>query len=274
MTGARQGAFAAVDDAPDLTRRSGGTRVPVPVDLGALTAARGAALAWPLLDVLVLVVVPVAVGVVTQLWVGAVLLVAAVAVGVAGLLRTGRTPAQRVLGLRTVARATALPPTVRSLLAADVLTVDVRHGRDPLRFEPRPTAARPVLPAAMSVDPWAATGEHAGHAVLLLDDGAVVPVPAPTVLGRNPSPSRPDGLAVRVTDLSRTLSRSHVEVAPHPAGVQVTDLGSANGTAVALPGAAFEVLVPGASAVVPVGGRLAIGDRTIVVADRSAVEVP
>jgi len=271
---APQGAFAAVDDAPDLTRRSGGTRAPVPVDLGTFVAAGGARLAWPLLDLLVLVVVPVVLGVTVSLWLGAATLVVAVPAGVAGLLRTGRTPAQRALGLRTVARPTALPPTVRTLLATDVLTVDVRRGRDPLRFEPRPTAAPPVLPAAMVVDPWAATGEHAGHVVLLLDDGAVVPVPAPTVLGRNPSPSRPDGLAVRVTDLSRTLSRSHVEVAPHPAGLQVTDLGSANGTAVALPGAAFEVLVPGATAVIPVGGRLAIGDRTIVVADRSAVEVP
>ncbi|GIG21635.1 hypothetical protein Cch01nite_23590 [Cellulomonas chitinilytica] len=270
---APQGAFAAVDEAPDLARRSGGTRAPVPVDLGAFAPAGGAGRAWPLLDAVLLVVVPVALGLTTVLWLGAAALVVAVPAGGAGLLRTGRTPAQRLLGLRTVARATALPPTVRSLLAADVVTVDVRHGGDPLRFEPRPTAVPPAPPPALSVDPWAATGEHAGHVVLLLDDGAVVPVPAPTVLGRNPAPSRPDGLAVRVTDLSRTLSRSHVEVAPHPAGLQVTDLGSANGTAVALPGGAFEVLVPGATAVVPVGGRLAIGDRTIVVADRSAVEV-
>jgi len=273
MTGGRQGAFAQVDDAPELARRSGGTRVPVPVDLGAYAPAGGAQRAWPLLDLVLLVVVPVALGLVTLLWVGAVVLVAAVGAGIAGLLRTGRTPAHRVLGLRTVARGTALPPTVRSLLAADAATLDVRRGRDPLRFEPRPSAA---LPTGLTVqlDPWAATGEHAGHLVLLLDDGTVVPVPASTVLGRNPAPARPDGHAVRVTDLSRTLSRSHVEVTPHPAGLQVTDLGSANGTAVALPGAAFEVLVPGASAVVPLGGRLAIGDRTMVVADRSTVEVP
>ncbi|MGY4645330.1 FHA domain-containing protein [Cellulomonas sp. URHB0016] len=269
MTGARQGAFAPVDDPPDLARRSGGSRVPVPVELDAFVPAAGARRAWLLLDVVLLVVVPAALGV-AQVWVGVVAVVAAVTAGVAGLLRTGRTPAHRVLGLRTVGRTTALPPTVRELLGADAVSLDVRQGTDPLRFEPRPRAAVPVV----RVDPWAADGGRTARAVLMLDDGTVVTVPVPTVLGRNPVPSGPGAVAVRVTDLSRTLSRSHVEVAPHDDGLLVTDLGSANGTAVAMPGAEFEMLAPGATAVVPVGGRLVIGDRTMVVADRSAVEVP
>jgi hypothetical protein len=240
------------------------------VDLDPFVPAGGARRAWPLLDVVLLVLVPAALGAVTQVWVGAVAVVVAVATGVTGVLRTGRTPAHRVLGLRTVDRATALPPTVRGLLGADAATLDVRHGPDPLRFRPRTDATA----ALAHVDLWTAHGGDATPVVLLLDDGTAVPVLAPTVLGRNPTPSRPDGFAVRVTDLSRTLSRSHVEVAPHEVGLQVTDLGSANGTAVALPGAPFEVLAPGATVVVPVGGRLVIGDRTIVVADGSTVEVP
>jgi hypothetical protein len=255
MSGARHGAPA-------------GTRAHVPVELDAFVPAAGARRAWTALDVLVLVLVPAALGVVTQLWVGVVAVVVAVTAGAVRLVRVGRTPAHRLLGLRTVDRATGLPPTVRGLLSADAATLDVRRGPDPLRFAPRPRAAAPAAHA----DPWSAGGDQGARAVLLLDDGTVVEVHVPTVLGRNPAPSGPDGVAVRVTDLSRTLSRSHIEVAPHDDGLQVTDLASANGTAVAQPGGAFELLAPGAAVVLPVGGRLVIGDRTIVVVDRASVE--
>lgn len=271
----RQGAFATVEDVPDLVRRSGGTRAPVdpfgPVDgPDPHVAPEGPGRAWPVVDVAVVTAPAVLAGVAGVGWAVPVVAVGVLALVVTDLLRTGRTPAHRLLGLRTVDARTGLPPALRRAATPELRTVDVRRGADPLRLAPRPSAAVPTA----AVDPWLGREPGADAAVVLvLDDGTLVPVHGPTVLGRSPvAPAQ--GSAVRVTDLSRTLSRSHVEVTPVDDGVRVTDLGSANGTAVGLPGAGLELLPGGGSVVVPVGSRLAIGDRTLLVADPSTVVGP
>lgn len=254
--------FAHVDDVPELTWRSDGDRRSATAAvLAGVVPAAGARRAWPVLDVVVAVAVATAPVVLTP-WTLLLLPVVLVAAA-AGLLRTGRTPAHRLLRLRTVDPATGAPPTLRAVLGGRLLTADLRAGTDPLRVTP--TAAQPLR--ATPVDPWAPERARTGtHLVLLLDDGTVVPVPAPTLLGRRPADPTGEYLTVQVTDLSRTLSRNHVAVRPHADGLQVRDLGSANGTAVAVPGGALQMLAPHADVLVPVGARLAIGDRVLHVA--------
>lgn len=261
MSAAVQG-FAHVEDLPQVVRRPDGTRrSAVDAALAGVVPATGARRAWPVLDV---VAVAVAVAALLLLAPWTLLLAPALALTApVALLRTGQTPAQRALRLRTVDPATGAPPTLRAALGGRLLVVDLRAGTDPLRITP---AAAHALQAT-HVDPWAPGGDRPRtHLALLLDDGTVVHVTGPTVLGRRPADPTGEFTAVQVTDLSRTLSRNHVAVWPHPDGLQVRDLGSANGTAVAVPGGTLQDLTAYTDVLVPVGARLAIGDRVLHVA--------
>ncbi len=76
--------------------------------------------------------------------------------------------------------------------------------------------------------------------VLLLDDGAAFVLDTGYVLGREPQQD-PDVLAgtarpLKITDADGVVSRRHVRVALVGWDIQVTDLGSANGTYVQFPG--------------------------------------
>lgn len=261
MSAAVQG-FAPVEDLPQVVRRPDGTRrSAVDAVLAGVVPAVGARRAWPALDV-ALVVAAVAALLLLTPWT-LLLAPALVLTAPIALLRTGQTPAQRALRLRTVDPATGAPPTLRATLGGRLLVADLRAGTDPLRIAP--VAAHALQ--ATHVDPWAPGGERTRtHLALLLDDGTVVPVAGPTVLGRRPADPSGEFATVQVTDLSRTLSRNHVAVWPHPDGLQVRDLGSANGTAVAVPGGALQDLTPHTDVLVPVGARLAIGDRVLHVA--------
>jgi hypothetical protein len=241
----------------------------------------GARMVWALVVDVLLVVLVTAVAVgwvvaagarpVTTLVVG--LLVAAGALTLVGadVVRHGRSPGHRLLGLRSVDRRTALPGNLRVLAPRHGLTADLRHGRDPLQLVPAALA-----PLTDDVDRWhTGTGRAAPAGVVLIgDDGSVLPIPRSTIVGRNPVD--PAGLhrLLGIPDLSRTISRSHALLEPDGSTVWVTDLGSANGTAVAAPGQAFEYLQPGVRVAAPVGAQLALGDRVVRVADTRRAEVP
>jgi FHA domain len=109
-------------------------------------------------------------------------------------------------------------------------------------------------------------GERPPLGVLLLDDGSVFQLDSDYVVGREPSldgsvaagKARP----LRVTDESGIVSRVHARVHLDGWRVLVTDLGSANGTRVLLPGQpADQPLVPQVPIVLGTGSQVDLGGR-------------
>lgn len=202
---------------------------------------------------------------------GALLAVAAVLLVLADLARTGRSPGLRASGLRTVDRQTALP-ALRAVLPGLGLTADLRRGRDPLLVVP--TSALPSGPAQVPDDPWVAseTSRHPGGLVVVTDEGATVTVLGPTIVGRSPVDTTGTHYLLGIPDINRSISRSHALLEIDGPLLWVTDLGSANGSAVALPGGAFSPLTPYVRSPAPAGARIALGTRTLQVADPTRPE--
>ncbi|MGI9007569.1 MAG: FHA domain-containing protein, partial [Streptosporangiaceae bacterium] len=109
-------------------------------------------------------------------------------------------------------------------------------------------------------------GERPPLGVLLLDDGSVFQLDSDYVVGREPSldaavaagHARP----LRIADESGIVSRVHARVALDGWRVLVTDLGSANGTRVFLPGQpADQQLVPQVPIVLGAGSQIDLGGR-------------
>jgi hypothetical protein len=109
-------------------------------------------------------------------------------------------------------------------------------------------------------------GERPPLGVLLLDDGAVFQLDSDYVVGREPSldsavaagKARP----LRVADDTGIVSRVHARVHLDGWRVLVTDLGSANGTRVLLPGQpADQQLVPQVPIVLGTGSQIDLGGR-------------
>jgi hypothetical protein len=109
-------------------------------------------------------------------------------------------------------------------------------------------------------------GERPPLGVLLLDDGSVFQLDTDYVIGREPSldasvaegRSRP----LRISDETGIVSRVHVRVHLEGWRVLVTDLGSANGTRVLLPGQpADQMLVPQVPVVLATGSQVDLGGR-------------
>jgi FHA domain len=109
-------------------------------------------------------------------------------------------------------------------------------------------------------------GERPPLGVLLLDDGSVFQLDTDYVIGREPSldagvaegTSRP----LRISDDTGIVSRVHVRVHLEGWRVLVTDLGSANGTRVLLPGQAGDhMLVPQVPVVLATGSQVDLGGR-------------
>ncbi len=260
-----------------------GDRSPLPAEalLGGVVPAAGRRRAGAVaLDVVVvLLVLAVGTGVArlagagpgTALAMGGVLAAAAAVALVTALVRRGRGVGHRALRLRTVDRRTALPADAVALLTGHGLTADLARGRDPMRIVPAPSTP---LPGA--TDPWLAASDEGRPAgvVLVGDDGFTLAVLAPTLIGRNPVDRTGAHQLAGVPDLSRTISRNHALLEPEGSTLWVTDLGSANGTAVAVPGETFTVLAAQARTAGPVGARLALGDRVLRLTDPRREAVP
>ncbi|MFC7403989.1 FHA domain-containing protein [Georgenia alba] len=175
--------------------------------------------------------------------------------------RTGQSAGHRLLRLRTVDRRTALPHV---LARGAALTVDLRKGRDPLHLQPAPATA------VSDRNQWG-RGKNVqlvSRLVLVADDGFTHRLESATIIGRNPTnPPGMDHRLVGVTDLSRTMSKSHALLEPSVDSLIVVDLSSTNGTAVARPGGRFERIPPRARVNVPVGSRIAFGDKVMEITD-------
>jgi hypothetical protein len=109
-------------------------------------------------------------------------------------------------------------------------------------------------------------GERPPLGVLLLDDGAVFQLDSDYVIGREPSldgsVAAGNARPLRVADDTGIVSRVHARVVLDGWRVLVTDLGSANGTRVLLPGQpADQPLVPQVPIVLTTGSQVDLGGR-------------
>ena len=127
------------------------------------------------------------------------------------------------------------------------------------------TAPKPTATATNSTT--ASAPASASYAALLLDTGQSIPVNRTIVLGRAPSPQRATDSPIPVEDQTRSLSRTHVRIAPSEGGITIEDLNSANGTRARSPNGQTHTLVPGQPIELPMNSQLLLGERLISVVD-------
>ncbi|HEY5786814.1 MAG TPA: RDD family protein [Microlunatus sp.] len=142
---------------------------------------------------------------------------------------------------------------------------------------PNEAAAETEPPAeADSSEAEAAAAEGAEEAgepeiltewMLRLDDGRKVAVERLVLLGRNPQPrvGEEDATLIKVSDETRTVSKSHLAVGVDVSGLYVMDRGSTNGTMVTAPDGGQRPCPPGDLVDVPGGSVISFGDHWLEV---------
>lgn len=103
--------------------------------------------------------------------------------------------------------------------------------------------------------------------MLRLDDGRDVAVERLVLLGRNPQPrvGEEDATLIKVSDETRTVSKSHLAVGVDASGLYVMDRGSTNGTMVTAPDGGQRPCPPGDVVDVPGGSVISFGDHWLEV---------
>ena len=162
-----------------------------------------------------------------------------------------------------------MPQPLAREASAEAPPAEVEAPRPP---EPAvPTTALPTTapkPAATATNSTTASAPaSASYAALLLDTGQSIPVNRTIVLGRAPSPQRATDSPIPVEDQTRSLSRTHVRIAPSEGGIMIEDLNSANGTRARSPNGQTHTLVPGQPIELPMNSQLLLGERLISVVD-------
>jgi uncharacterized RDD family membrane protein YckC len=117
--------------------------------------------------------------------------------------------------------------------------------------EPEPTGGDPERRTI--VDGWVAE----------LDDGREIVVRGLVLLGRNPAPGEgeADAELVKLSDESRTVSKTHLALGVDDAGLFVVDRGSTNGSTVTPPGQPTVPVGPFHALSVSEGSVVSIGDH-------------
>ena len=155
--------------------------------------------------------------------------------------------------------------------SAEAPPAEVAAPRPPEPAVPAPAPAVPTTapkPAATATNSTTASAPaSASYAALLLDTGQSIPVNRTIVLGRAPSPQRATDSPIPVEDQTRSLSRTHVRIAPSEGGITIEDLNSANGTRARSPNGQTHTLVPGQPIELPMNSQLLLGERLISVVD-------
>ena len=101
---------------------------------------------------------------------------------------------------------------------------------------------------------------------IIVDDGQRIEVNAQIVLGRAPEQTPADAQAVAIADSTRSLSRTHLRVAPADGeALWIEDTFSANGTRLQAPDGSTQPLPRGQRVKVPVGTVLLLGERRLSV---------
>ena len=194
------------------------------------------------------------------------------------------TPVQEM----QVPKAPVAPPAPTARFSAPMpqpLAREASAGAPPAEVEaprpPEPAVPAPALPTTAPAVPTtapkpaatatnsttASASASASYAALLLDTGQSIPVNRTIVLGRAPSPQRATDSPIPVEDQTRSLSRTHVRIAPSEGGITIEDLNSANGTRARSPNGQTHTLVPGQPIELPMNSQLLLGERLISVVD-------
>ena len=101
---------------------------------------------------------------------------------------------------------------------------------------------------------------------IIVDDGQRIEVNAQIVLGRAPEQTPADAQAIAIADSTRSLSRTHLRVAPADGeALWIEDTFSANGTRLQAPDGVAQPLPRGQRVKVPVGTVLLLGERRLSV---------
>ena len=157
-----------------------------------------------------------------------------------------------------------MPQPLAQEASAEAPSAEVEAPRPPEPAVPT-TAPKPAATATNSTT--ASAPASASYAALLLDTGQSIPVNRTIVLGRAPSPQRATDSPIPVEDQTRSLSRTHVRIAPSEGGITIEDLNSANGTRARSPNGQTHTLVPGQPIELPMNSQLLLGERLISVVD-------
>ena len=143
---------------------------------------------------------------------------------------------------------------------------------EPAPIEPAPIESvllAPVSSEPVSPEPTIASEPAASvHPVtLVFSNGERAQVVGRGLIGRMPvAPANEtwDHLIV-VNDPSKTVSKTHLRVEALAEGLMVTDLDSANGTVVSMPGIAAERLAPHERVILMSGATVGIGDQSFII---------
>lgn len=128
--------------------------------------------------------------------------------------------------------------------------------------QPVAPQATPATSAPASVPAFA----QAAPLAIIVDDGQRIEVNAPIVLGRAPEQTPSDARAVAIADSTRSLSRTHLRVAPADGDAMwVEDTFSANGTRLQAPDGTTQPLPRGERVKVSLGTVLLLGERKLSV---------
>ena len=164
-----------------------------------------------------------------------------------------------------------MPQPLAREASAEAPPAEVEAPRPPEPAVPATAPAVPTTapkPAATATNSTTASAPaSASYAALLLDTGQSIPVNRTIVLGRAPSPQRATDSPIPVEDQTRSLSRTHVRIAPSEGGITIEDLNSANGTRARSPNGQTHTLVPGQPIELPMNSQLLLGERLISVVD-------
>lgn len=130
------------------------------------------------------------------------------------------------------------------------------------RTQPVAPQPAPATSAPASVPAFA----QAAPLAIIVDDGQRIEVNAPIVLGRAPEQTPSDARAVAIADSTRSLSRTHLRVAPADSDAMwVEDTFSANGTRLQAPDGTTQPLPRGERVKVSLGTVLLLGERKLSV---------
>lgn len=126
---------------------------------------------------------------------------------------------------------------------------------------PAEAPAPAVAPAPVSPSQPEPAPAPASRIGLRFDTGETVVLSAALLVGRDPDPaSTPGAEPTRLTDESRSLSKTHALLVPTRDGLELIDRGSTNGSAVIHTGAETPA-VPGVALPAAVGDTVRLGDR-------------
>ncbi len=168
-----------------------------------------------------------------------------------------------VVGRLAAMRRTRAIPTIATMADPDFGNlVGLAQSADEGAAHAEPEAV--AAPRQVATAPYRAPGTDVGH--LVLDDGTMLALDAPILVGRRP-PSEPIAGQRPITLVvdDALLSRHHATIRVLDGRLVVVDEHSTNGTVVTIPGSSPMPCMPGQPVEVPIGASVEIGGVLTVI---------